>query len=458
MASALKNLRRSTALVAAVLSLATGCTKNAQASATAEAPELPEVTAPAAPPATNPLQYDPRVSLAPMIDAVQPAVVSIRVKGKPAVDLFGMRHRGEGAGSGFIYSDDGIVITNHHVADGAQELEVHLADGRTFDATLRGSDAATDLAVLELKDASGLPVVELGSSEGLRVGDWVVAIGNPMGLDHSASVGIVSAHGRGNLGLYEDSYLDFLQTDADIAPGSSGGPLFDLQGKVVGINTAVSASRAGFAIPIDQAKKIIPQLLEHGKVVRGWLGASNDPQAQADRTDDGAVIGQVFANTPAAAAGLQEGDIVVGYNGKPVKDFNDLRGKIAMTQPGQSTSLKVERGGKTLDLSVVLAERPDRDAMAEFRMGPRPGGPEPIGERLGAMVEPHKSGLEVKQVQPRSLAAELGLEAGDIIERINGETVKTPTDVKRAMRRQKLRIELDLKRNGVQHHFSLRRS
>ena len=233
-------------LAAGALALAilpTGCSEDAEAAAPeegdAEAAAAVAVPATADEPAAT---YDPRLSLAPMIKRVGPAVVSIHASGR--------RFGAHAGGSGFILDADGTVLTNHHVVRNAKELEVHLPDGRKFEAKLIGSDAHTDLAVLELEDANELPTAELGASDALEVGDWVVAIGSPMGLEHSASVGILSGRGRGSLGLYEDSYIDFLQTDADIAPGSSGGPLFDLHGRVVGITTAVGAgSRPGFAIP-----------------------------------------------------------------------------------------------------------------------------------------------------------------------------------------------------------------
>ncbi|MBC8070055.1 MAG: trypsin-like peptidase domain-containing protein [Deltaproteobacteria bacterium] len=282
--------------------------------------------------ATSP-SYDPRLSLAPMIEKVGPSVVSIHVEGKLAAarpvrgGMFGFgvpeTPTVQGAGSGFIYSADGLVVTNHHVVDGAERVTVRTNDGRELVAKVLGSDPLTDLALVKIEGAGGLPVATLGESSGARVGDWVVAIGSPMGLEHTASVGIVSAKGRGSLGLYRDSYLDFLQTDADIAPGSSGGPLFDLEGRVVGINTAVGAgAQPGFAIPIDQAKTILPQLLAHGKVVRGWLGAAGTTEPGKR---DGARIGRVYEGTPAGDAGLREGDTITKVDGTAVVDFEDLR-------------------------------------------------------------------------------------------------------------------------------------
>jgi serine protease Do len=314
--------------------------------------------------------YDPRISLAPMIDKVGPAVVSIHAQGKLGAgrvrSLFGGAPPVvSGTGSGFVLSADGIVVTNHHVVDGATELTVRFADEREMGATILGSDAATDLAVLKIDGASGLPTVELGDSSKVRVGDWVVAIGSPMGLEHSASVGIVSAKGRGSLGLYGDSYLDFLQTDADIAPGSSGGPLFDLEGRVIGINTAVGAGAApGFAIPVDQVKAVVPELRDKGKIVRGWLGAAS---ATDEKGVLGAKVGRVYDRTPAADGGLREGDVIKSVDGKSVADFEDLRSRIAALAPGHTALLEVERDGKAIELSVVIAERPESEVRAARR-------------------------------------------------------------------------------------------
>jgi serine protease Do len=412
------------------------------------------------------LDYDPRKSLAPLVEAVSPAVVSIHAKGKPVgprLPFIGPQGETDGTGSGFVFDSEGVVVTNHHVVDGARKLEVRLPDGRAFEARVLGSDAATDLAVLRLEGASELPTVELGDSSALRVGDWVVAIGSPMGLEHSATVGILSGRSRGNLGLYADSYLDFLQTDADIAPGSSGGPLFDLKGRVVGITTAVGAGGPGFAIPIDQAKTIIPQLRDDGKVVRGWLGAASVPE---DRSRGGARIGKVFANTPAADAGLREGDLVTALDGSTVDSFDELRGRIAELRPGHTVTMTVKRDERPFEVPVVLAERPASHALSRLREAPRSSTPlrsipatKPDSKgRLGVRARSTERGLEVVEVEPRSLAAELDLRPGDIIERINTTEIAEPSDVGRALSARTDRIEAALLRDGVPHRVTLRRS
>jgi len=419
--------------------------------------------------------YDPRFSLAPMIEKVGPAVVSIHAEGR----LAGGRRRGifgsptpvvQGTGSGFVMSADGLVVTNHHVVDGATELTVRLADEREFAATILGSDAATDLAVIKMEGASGLPTAELGESGKVRVGDWVVAIGSPMGLEHSASVGIVSAKGRGSLGLYAgDSYLDFLQTDADIAPGSSGGPLFDIEGRVVGINTAVGPGAApGFAIPIDQVKAIIPALRDHGKVVRGWLGAAS---AADEKGVIGARVGKVYDRTPAADAGLLERDLIKKIDGVEVKDFEDLRARVATMTPGHTALLEVERDGKLVELSVVLAERPDPDRLTSlredtprggtrpFRLFPRseptpppePSTPPsvPASGRLGVQARESDAGVEIALVEDDSLAKALGLEAGDVLRSINGRTIKSTADVPAALAEDATKVTVEVVRDGT---------
>lgn len=450
------------ALSSLLLAMGAGCGSEAEASPSVDA-TAPEGTEPPTPSASgDALHYDPRQSLAPLVESVGPSVVSIRASGRGA----GFFSSGtEASGSGFVYASEGIIVTNHHVVDGAEHLQVRMHDGTRYNARVLGSDAATDLAVLELEDARDLPALQLGDSAALRVGDWVVAIGNPMGLDHSASVGILSGRGRGSLGLYADSYLDFLQTDADIAPGSSGGPLFDLRGAVVGITTAVGAnSRPGFAIPAAQAQPVIEQLRSTGTVRRGWLGAASERGAQEGQ---GAVIGEVYADTPAAEAGLQPGDVVVKVDRTEIDDFDGLRGVIATLQPGHTVLMELERGGVTLEVSAVLGDRPDPRKMKRLRAAPRSSAPsrtEPsridpgFGERLGIGARAHDDGLEVIRVEPGSLAEDLELQAGDIVLELNGVSVEDPRDVRDALSRSRGKVEIQLLRDGVKHNVSLERS
>ncbi len=454
----------------------TGCSRDAEAAAEAVPAETNAL----------PADFDPRQSLAPMIKAVGPAVVAVDARGTPPG-----RARGpvaepaiRGRGSGFIIDADGLVVTNHHVIEGAKTVGVRLPDGRSFEARVIGSDPATDLALLELQDAQELPVASLGRSETLEVGDWVVAMGNPMGLEHSATVGIVSGKGRGSLGLYRDSYIDFLQTDADIAPGSSGGPLFNLRGEVVGINTAVGAGlRPGFSIPVDQARRIIEQLRERGEVVRGWLGAANVPGAE------GAVIGRVYAGTPAEQAGLRSGDVVERIDGAPIDDFEGLRAGVATHAPGDEVELEIRRDGERYTLKATLGARPDASALPRLRaadgetpwaepapprrdpapftlpfgLGEPPAEP-PTGapdrgpsERLGVRARPSSEGLEVVEVAAGSLGETLGLRPGDRLRSLNGKALERPADVATALREGSSTIELRFERDGATHVTTLER-
>lgn len=462
---------------AALLSPVTGCSREAEAGQVAEeeAEEeaLPEQASAVVEIASKTGEaregsaYNPHQSLAPMIEQVGPAVVSIRSTRGRGKGLFGAARIENGTGSGFILSEDGTVITNHHVVNGASKLDVHLPDGRRFEAELRGSDPATDLAVLELVDADELPVATLGDSAKVRVGDWLVAIGSPLGLEHSATAGILSARGRGSLGLYRDSFIDFLQTDADIAPGSSGGPLFDLQGRVVGITTAVGGQGGpGFAIPINQAKKIIPVLKDGGTVERGWLGAGSDPDADPAA---GAVIGEVFRDTPADEAGLRTGDIVKKADAETIRNFNDLRAIIGTLTPGHTVLLEVERDSKIVELSAVLEGRPSAAALEKLSPAKR-GASKPkierrkerrrdaLPARLGIRARTSDDGLEVVSIEPGSLASDLQLEPGDVIKSMDGKTIRNPDDVSDVLGGGGDKISLQFLRSGVTHRVTLERS
>lgn len=421
--------------------------------------------------------FDPRRSLAPLVKELSPAVVNIRAYGKkPRLEQGGVDPRmlpffefgpmdpqpQQGIGSGFVLTADGLVVTNHHVVDGADKLEVKLHDGRMFAAKVLGTDPYTDLAVIQLEGAKNLKTATLGSSSTLSVGDWVMAIGSPMGLEQTATAGIVSAKGRGSLGLYANSYIDFLQTDASIAPGSSGGPLFNMNGEVVGINTAVGGigRGLGFAVPIDQAKSVIPQLKSAGKVVRGWLGISGreiEP-AVGRAPEAGAVVGEVHDGTPAAQAGLRGGDRVVAVDGKRIENFMDLRGRIADTRPGTALTLTVERGGKSLDLKATVGKLPDEDELRNVgRKQARAGKLFPNGPRLGAQVEAKDGKLTIRGVMPGSVADELGLREGDVLRSINGESVGRVEDVSRALSKDDGRVAVEVDRGGATHSAMIER-
>jgi len=428
--------------------------------------------------------YEPRRSLAPLIKEIGATVVNVRVAGKmrPPIELDGIDPRmlpfldmgpqqKQGIGSGVILSSDGLVVTNNHVVDGAEKLEVKLSDGRMFNAKVLGSDPLTDLALIQLEGAKGLKAATLGSSATMSVGDWVLAIGSPMGLEQTATTGIVSAKGRGSLGLYANSYIDFLQTDAAIAPGSSGGPLFNMNGEVIGINTAVGAMGRGpgFAVPIDQAKQVIPQLKHSGKVVRGWLGISGrDIEPAVGRTlENGAVIGAVMPGTPAAKAGLQTGDRiiriigVIGVDSHDIASFGDLRGRVAELKPGTETTLIVVRKDKPVTLKATVGKLPGDDELRKIgQRGEREGRGElfPDGQpRLGVEVEATANGLQVRGVRPGSLAEELGLTPGDRLQTINGEAIRSNADVAAALGKDGGRVEVKVKRGSASHSAVIER-
>jgi serine protease Do len=415
--------------------------------------------------------FDPRRSLAPLIKELAPSVVNIRAFGKkprleqgidprmlPFFDFGPMEPQPQaGIGSGFVMTADGLVVTNHHVVDNAEKLEVKLHDGRMYVAKVLGSDPATDLALIRLEGAKDLKPAALGNSGALSVGDWVLAIGSPMGLEQTATAGIVSAKGRGSLGLYANSYIDFLQTDASIAPGSSGGPLFNMNGEVVGINTAVGGvgRGLGFAVPIDQAKSVLPQLKSGGKVVRGWLGISGrEIEPAVGRSPErGAVVGALVDGAPADQAGLRPGDRIVAVNGAAVENFSDLRGRIADTRPGSQLILAVERAGKKLDLKATVGKLPDENELERMSRPQRAGGGKlfPNGPRLGAEVSAKDGKLVVRGIRPGSLAADLGLREGDVLKTINGETVARPEDVARALGKDDGRVAVEVERDGATH-------
>ncbi|MEE9385092.1 MAG: trypsin-like peptidase domain-containing protein [Nannocystaceae bacterium] len=426
--------------------------------------------------------YDPRPSLAPMLKRVMPAVVSIKAMGD-ASPHSGSASQGippwmrpmmpngarrppprMGVGSGFVIDKSGVVVTNHHVVDGDAKLEVTLGDGRVVAAVRIGSDPLTDIALIQLTDAGDLPVVAFGSSDRLAVGDWVVAVGSPMGLEQTATTGIVSAKGRGSLNLYRASYLDFLQTDAPISPGSSGGPLFNLKGQVVGINTAVNGvgQSLGFAIPASQAERVINELREHGKVARGWVGISGSDTIPAvgKTPPPGAMVAKVHPDTPAERAGLASGDRIVKVDGKTVRDFKDFRSRIARYAPDSAVKLEVVRENKTKKLTITLGKRPTQkeiDQIArrerEARRGGRGGehggslygGDKP---RLGIDVRPEPGGLRINRVLADSLAARLGLKPGDLLFEVNGRETASVEDVAKGLAEKLGTVEVKVKRAG----------
>ena len=304
-------------------------------------------------------------SLAPLVKAAQPSVVTVRAWIKTQ-NAFGRELRQpQGVGTGFVYDTKGYLLTNNHVIEGAAELVVKLEDGRELEATVVGSDKPTDVAVLKV-DAEGLPALPLGDSRALQVGDWVVAIGNPFGLEHTVSAGILSGKGRTRddvQGLDPTGYFNFLQTDASINPGNSGGPLLNLAGQAVGINAAVraNANNIGFAIPMEMVVQLLPALLRDGKVRRSALGIYVDPVTAADAERlggerKGARVVRVLPGKAADRAGLAASDIIVTFDGKPVADPNELRWLASIAGVGKPVVVRVNRGDRTFDLKVTLTD------------------------------------------------------------------------------------------------------
>ncbi len=283
--------------------------------------------------------------------------------------------RRPGLGSGVIIDKRGLVLTNFHVVKGADEILIRLSDKREYRGQILGTDPKTDLAVVKFQPDHEITVASLGNSDALRVGEWAIAIGNPFGLDQTVTVGVISATGRSDVGIA--TYENFIQTDASINPGNSGGPLVNLKGQVIGVNTAIVAAGQGigFAIPINMVKRVIDQLVDKGKVVRGWLGVALQPlspdlaQSLGLAGTNGAVVGSTITGSPAAQAGLQQGDVIVAYDNTPVDDYRHVQRLVAETRVGKSVTLQIVRKKQKMDLAVTIAEVPDETAR---RPGPPP--------------------------------------------------------------------------------------
>jgi serine protease Do len=346
-------------------------------------------------------------------------------------EFFGQRQGPErrlnAMGSGFVMSADGYIVTNNHVIDGADEIQVRLIDRREFDAKVVGVDVRSDLALLKI-EARGLPTVRFAKPENLRVGEWVVAIGSPFGLDYSASAGIVSAIGRSIPTERGEDYVPFIQTDVAINPGNSGGPLFNLDGEVVGVNSQIYTRSGGsiglsFAIPVQVVLEVVAQLKDSGRVERGWLGVyiQGVDRALAESLGldkpQGALIAQVEPGSPADKAGLEAGDVVVAFNGRAIVDASDLPHTVGQIKPGASATAEVMRESKRKTLKVLIAGRPgDGEGDAAARAGQDRLGIEvaEIGSRTRDAIH-LPGGVQVQQVRPESPAAVAGIESGDII-------------------------------------------
>ncbi|HKZ08628.1 MAG TPA: DegQ family serine endoprotease [Methylomirabilota bacterium] len=405
-------------------------------------------------------------------DRVMPAVVNVNVKAKkvtapsegpdrPEMDerfkeFFGQeffdrffrkrspRDEGRASGSGVIVDRQGFILTNNHVVENAAEIEIGLSDDRKFKATLVGRDPKTDLAVVKIDSPPpSLPVAEMGDSDRLRVGQWAIAIGNPFGLDRTVTAGIISATGRTRVGVA--TYEAFIQTDASINPGNSGGPLLNLQGKVIGINTAIVATGQGigFSIPINMAREVMGQLIARGRVVRGWLGIviqDLTPELAAGfglpDTTGGVLVSDVMKDSPAEAAGMRTGDVIVEFTGSGIKEVTDLQRRVAAVEPGRPAALTVIRDRRPTRLTVHIGEQPGEDVqMAAV----------PRDERLGLTVEPltqeaaerfglsARSGVVVTAVRPGTAGAEAGIRTGDAILEVNRRPVTSVESFREAI-------------------------
>jgi Do/DeqQ family serine protease len=429
---------------------------------------------------------------------VQPAVVNITTektvtmrpwdkygedffKGSPFEDFFrgfGFSPRDKGkeykqkqrsGGSGVIVDKEGYVLTNNHVVEETDKVKVRLNDGREFIATVKGQDSRTDLAVLHIK-AKDLPVADLGDSDKLEVGEWAIAIGSPFGLEHTVTVGVISAKGRSGLGT--GTYEDFIQTDASINPGNSGGPLINIDGEVVGINAMIiqPGTGIGFAIPINMAKQILSDLINQGKVVRPWLGVSVQdltPEMAEQfqvKEKEGVIVAQVHQGTGAEKAGLASGDLIKSVDDKAIKNINELVKEIQKKNVGQKVKLSIVRDGKAMTIEVITTAMPDRpEALKEKEME------EKLGARVQELTPPIatryrisseiKHGVVVISVEAGSPADDIGLQEGDVILEINRKKIETIRDFEKAIKEINMEkgMVFRLHRRGNSFYHSFKR-
>jgi serine protease Do len=434
-------------------------------------------TTPAAAPATSVQSPEivgplvPATGFSPIVKKTGPSVVSITstsimkaaddgdslsqlFRGFPGFEMpdnpqFRGPRKQQAAGSGVIMTSDGYILTNHHVVDSATKVHVVLSDKREFDAKVVGTDSDADIAVIKV-DATGLPAVTIGDSSRVEVGDVALAIGNPFALGQTVTMGIVSALGRTGLGI--EAYENFIQTDAAVNPGNSGGALVNTRGELIGINTAILSESGGnqgigFAIPSNMARSLMNQIKDHGKVTRGYIGIVPQdltPQLASSfgiKDTRGALVSFVEDNSPAANAGMQRGDVIREVNGKAINDQGELRNQIAELEPGNTLSLKVLRNGAEKTLSVKVAARPVEtasksapvpDAGTSGKLGVAIQDLNPqIARQLG--LPPSVTGVVVTQVQPDSPAADAGLKRGDVVQEVNRQPVKSASDFKNAV-------------------------
>ncbi len=405
----------------------------------------------------------PPSSFADLAEQVKPAVVNISttrlVQGGPFTSpfregdpfrefferFFGGRPQREfrqrSLGSGFIIEKEGLILTNNHVIEGAEKIQVILANKERFDAKVVGRDAKTDIAVIRIDAKTSLPSVSLGDSAKLKVGDWVIAVGNPFGLGHTITAGIVSAKGRI---IGAGPYDNFIQTDAAINPGNSGGPLFNLKGEVVGINTAIvsSGQGIGFAIPINLAKEIIKQLEKKGRVVRGWLGVTIQEVTPALarrfglKRDEGTLVSGVIPDSPAARAGIQTGDVIIEFDGTRVKEMSELPRIVASTPVGKRVIVKVIRAGRESSIRVKIGELPEEKRASATPQEQDLGmAVSPITPELARRYELTETrGIVVTGVAPGSSADEAGISPGNVILELDRQPVNTLAEYEKILK------------------------
>jgi serine protease Do len=402
---------------------------------------------------------------AQLAEELSPSVVNISTKqdirrqfggpGEEPHEFFGPFERFFGApdqpratrslGSGFVIDAGGFIITNNHVVENADEILVRLSTGKEFKARVVGRDDKTDIALIEIQGAASLRPVQLGDSDDLRVGEWVLAIGNPFGLDNTVTAGIVSAIGRN---INQGPYDNFIQTDAAINPGNSGGPLLNARGEVVGINTAIFSRSGGnigigFAIPIRLANEVVPQLKTKGRVTRGWLGVMiqkvTPDIAESLGYDEarGALVSEVMPEGPAAAAGLEQGDVIVAYDGEPVKESADLPRLVARTPVGKSVEVTALRGDRERSFTVEIGELKDEVLAVPTATGEGLGMSvqtltAEIAENLG--LDRGLSGVVVTAVDPEGPAAESGIRRGDVLLEVNRRPIRNARQYEKALR------------------------
>lgn len=392
-----------------------------------------------------------------------------RGQGMPGQGGEGQRPRsGMAQGSGFIISADGYAVTNNHVVKDADEVSVTMKDGTEYKAEVIGTDPKTDLALIKIKgDGKKFDYVAFAKDEP-RVGDYVMAVGNPFGLGGSVTTGIISARGRD---IGSGPYDDFLQIDAAINHGNSGGPAFNLEGEVVGINTAIYSPSGGsvgigFAIPASSAESVITSLKENGKVTRGWLGVQIQPvtediaESLGLEKAKGAIVADVTEDSPALAAGIKQGDTILTFDGKDITDSRDLSRKVAQVKPGAEIPVTVVRDGKTVDISVKIGTMPSDPKMASKDGGKSADGSVSLAD-LGLKVAPAQDGpgVTVTEVAPDSPAAQRGLKAGDTILEVAGAEVHAPSDVRAALKdNSKKRVLMLVKTEDGQRFIALPKS